>query len=379
MEQSARKIIHIDMDAFYAAVEQRDNPQYRNQPVIVGGKPDSRGVVATCSYEARQFGIHSAMPSSQAYRLCPRAIFVKPRFDAYREASNCIRGIFARYTDLIEPLSLDEAYLDVTDNVLFQGSAKLLAKQIKQDILRQTRLIASAGVAGNKFLAKIASDLGKPDGLYLITPQQAASFVETLAIGRFHGIGPATEKKMRALGIQTGRDLKALPLYRLQQYFGKSAQYYYDIARGIDHRPVNASRSRKSLGAETTFDSDLSDNAAMLQHLQALLSQVLSKLVQGNMLAHTLTIKIKFANFVQITRGRTLAEPISEGLTTQLLLQELLKNSGVERQAVRLLGVTLSGLATDTPTRRFRQLDLFDFVVSPPSAIAGATGNSLTL
>lgn len=357
-----RKIIHIDMDAFYAAVEQRDHPQYRNKPLIVGGKPDSRGVVATCSYEARTFGIHSAMPSSQAYRLCPHAIFVKPRFEAYREASAIIRSIFARYSESVEPLSLDEAYLDVSANTLFQGSAKLLAKQIKQDIVRQTGLIASAGVSCNKFLAKVASDLGKPDGLYLITPQQAAAFVERLPIGKFHGIGPSTEKKMQALGISNGLELKRMPLYLLQQHFGKSAQYYHDIARGIDHRPVNADRTRKSIGVETTFDSDIQGNQQLLQHLQSLLQQALGKLAQSRLLAHTLTIKIKFANFVQITRSRTLAEPIADGPANQLLLNELLKNTGVDRQAVRLLGVTLSSLdASQGQATRWHQLDLFDF------------------
>lgn len=379
MEQAARKIIHIDMDAFYAAVEQRDHPQYRNKPVIVGGKPDSRGVVATCSYEARQFGIHSAMPSSQAYRLCPQAIFVKPRFDAYREASNIIRGIFARYTELFEPLSLDEAYLDVSANHLFRGSAKLLAKQIKQDIFRQTGLIASAGVAGNKFLAKIASDMGKPDGLYLITPQQAESFVETLEIGRFHGIGPATEKKMRELGIHTGGELKAMPLYRLQQHFGKSAQYFYDIARGIDHRPVNASRTRKSVGVETTYDRDISDAAIILQQLQDLLRQALARLAQGGMQAHTLTIKIKFANFVQITRSRSLSEPIADGSRARLLLEELLKSADIEQRAVRLLGVTLSSLDSRASQRgAFRQLDLFEPSDLPPPALAGPIGDILS-
>lgn len=361
MEQAVRKIIHIDMDAFYAAVEQRDYPQYRNKPVIVGGKPDSRGVVATCSYEARKFGIHSAMPSSQAYRLCPHAIFVKPRFEAYREASVIIRDIFGCYSEIVESLSLDEAYLDVSANTLFQGSAKRLARQIKQDILQQTGLIASAGVSCNKFLAKIASDIGKPDGLYLITPQQAATFVDNLPIAKFHGVGPATEKKMQALGIRSGRELKQVPLYLLQQHFGKSAQYFHDIARGIDQRPVNACRARKSIGVETTFDSDIQGLAAVLEQLQALLQQALTKLAQGSLIAHTLTIKIKFANFVQITRSRTLAEPIGDSPANLLLLSELLKNTGVERQAVRLLGVTLSSLDAGRQQQTCYQLDLFEY------------------
>ncbi len=362
MDGAPRKIIHIDMDAFYAAVEQRDNPNYRNKPVIVGGKPDSRGVVATCSYEARKYGIHSAMPSSQAYRLCPQAIFVKPRFDAYREASGIIREIFNRYSDMVEPLSLDEAYLDVSASELFQGSATLLARQIKQDIRHHTQLTASAGISCNKFLAKIASDLGKPDGLYLIAPEQAAGFAEKLAIGKFHGIGPATEKKMRELGIGTGKDLKHTPLALLQLHFGKAAQHYHNIARGIDNRPVNAHRPRKSVGVETTFDSDIEDIQTILQQLHDLLKQALSRLAEKGLTAHTLTIKIKFRNFVQITRGRTMSEPIADTAAIQLLLVELLKNTSVSTQGTRLLGITLSGLDSgQTDYRGYRQMDLFDY------------------
>ena len=360
MQIPPRKIIHIDMDAFYAAVEQRDNPQYRNKPVIVGGKPDSRGVVATCSYEARAFGIHSAMPSAQAFRLCPQAIFVKPRFDAYREASEIIRGIFARYCDRIEPLSLDEAYLDVSAGELFQGSATLLAKQIKQDIRRQTHLIASAGISYNKFLAKIASDLGKPDGLYVITPSQAAEFIERLPVGKFHGIGPATEKKMHELGIETGRDLKQVPLPLLQQHFGKAAAYYYDIARGIDRRPVNAHRERKSVGVETTFEQDIDDPQLVCQQLQQLLKQALSKLSEKQLTAHSLTIKIKYQNFVQITRGRTLSQAIADTPDTVLLIADLLKNTEIDQKKVRLLGVTLSALQQRNNLSRYRQMDLFN-------------------
>lgn len=360
MDDSPRKIIHIDMDAFFAAVEQRDNPQYRNKPIIVGGKPDSRGVVATCSYEARQFGIHSAMPSSHAYRLCPQAIFVKPRFAAYQEASEIIRSIFARYTELFEPLSLDEAYLDVSESWLFQGSATLLAKQIKQDIRRQTHLIASAGISYNKFLAKIASDLGKPDGLYLITPRQGAEFAESLPIGKFHGIGRATEQKMHELGIQTGKDLKQLPLPVLQQHFGKSAQYYYDIARGIDHRSVNGRRIRKSIGVETTFEEDIADPATISGHLQQLLQKTLFKLREKNLEAYTLTVKIKYQNFVQITRGKTLSQPLSDSPSIQLLIAELLKNTAIGEKKVRLLGVSLSGLRGSGSKQRFQQMDLFD-------------------
>lgn len=360
MDGSPRKIIHIDMDAFFAAVEQRDNPQYRNKPIIVGGKPDSRGVVATCSYEARQFGIHSAMPSSHAYRLCPQAIFVKPRFAAYQEASEIIRSIFARYTELFEPLSLDEAYLDVSDSPYFRGSATLLAKQIKQDIRRETGLVASAGISYNKFLAKIASDLGKPDGLYLITPQQGPEFVEKLPVGRFHGIGRATENKMHDLGIRSGKDLKRRSLSVLQQHFGKSAQHYYDIARGIDHRQVRVCRIRKSIGVETTFEADIDDPLVVMEHLRRLLQKALLKLVEKNLDAYTLTIKIKYQNFMQITRGRTLLLPICDNPGAQALIAELLKNTEVGEKKVRLLGVALSGLCARGSALGFRQLDLFD-------------------
>lgn len=360
MEGSPRKIIHIDMDAFYAAVEQRDNPGYRNKPIIVGGKPDSRGVVATCSYEARRFGIRSAMPSSHAYRLCPQAIFVKPRFAVYQEASEIIRSIFHRYCEIFEPLSLDEAYLDVSGSPLFQGSATLLAKHIKQDILRQTRLIASAGISYNKFLAKIASDKGKPDGLYLITPEQGPEFVENLPIGQFHGIGHSTEKKLLELGIQTGKDLKQLPLAVLQQQFGNSAQFFFDIVRGIDHRPVNCRRIRKSLSVETTFEEDIADLAVITGHLQQLLQKTLVKLLEKNLVAHTLTIKIKYQNFVQITRGRTLPQPIRNSPDMQLLIADLLKNTAVGEKKVRLLGIALSGLRARSLVRHYRQMDLFD-------------------
>ncbi len=360
MQEAARKIIHIDMDAFYAAVEQRDNPKYRNKPIIVGGKPDSRGVVATCSYEARRYGIHSAMPSAQAYRLCPQAIFIKPRFDAYREASEIIRAIFVRYCDRIEPLSLDEAYLDVSDSLVFQGSATLLAKQIKQDIRKETRLIASAGISYNKFLAKIASDLDKPDGLHVISPAQAEAFIEGLPIGKFHGIGPATEKKMRELGIATGLDLKRMSLSVLQQHFGKSAKHYYDIARGIDWRPVNAHRDRKSISVETTFAEDLADPNQIQQHLLQLLRQALNKLAEKQLAAYNLTIKIKYQNFVQITRGRTLSEAIADSPSVALIIVDLLKNTAIDEKRVRLLGVTLSALQPRNTLSQYRQMDLFE-------------------
>jgi DNA polymerase-4 len=354
-----RKIIHIDMDAFYAAVEQRDNPAYRGKPIVVGGRPDSRGVVATCSYEARKFGIRSAMAASQAYRLCPQAIFVKPRFDAYKEVSAAIRRIFAEYTELFEPLSLDEAYLDVTDVSRCRSSATLIAKEIKDKIRRQTGLTASAGVSYNKFLAKIASDIDKPDGLYLITPEQGPGFVERLPVGKFHGIGQATEKKMHELGIQTGLDLKRWPLPLLMQHFGKSGQYYYDIARGIDHRPVRNYRPSKSVGVEMTYQEDLDDPNIILQQLLDLMGKALTRLAAKQMTAHTLTVKLKYHNFVQITRSKTLPQAITQVEGFEAVLADLLRDTEVGARKVRLLGVALSSLNT-TEMPLYRQTDLFD-------------------
>jgi len=359
-DDACRKIIHIDMDAFFAAVEQRDHPQYHNKPLIVGGKPDSRGVVATCSYEARKYGIHSAMPSSQAYRLCPQAIFVKPRFEAYKEASNIIRQIFSNYTDLFEPLSLDEAYLDVSNNRSHQGSATLIAKEIKQSILQKTRLVASAGISYNKFLAKIASDMDKPNGLYLITPEQGSQFAEQLAVGKFHGIGKATEKKMHALGIKIGNDLKNQSLAFLLQSFGKAGQYYYNISRGIDHRPVNNHRISKSVGVETTFQTDINDRIDVVQHLHKLLEKALKKLNDKRMTAQTLTIKIKYHDFVQITRSRTLSQSISASTDLHPVFNDLLNNTDVGQRKIRLLGVTLSSLQNHSQINHYRQLDLFE-------------------
>lgn len=356
---ATRKIIHIDMDAFFAAVEQRDFPQYRNKPVIVGGAPDSRGVVATCSYEARQYGIHSAMPSSQAYRLCPQAIFVEPRFEAYREASMAIRKIFACYTELFEPLSLDEAYLDVSDVALHQGSATLIAKAIKTKIKQETQLIASAGVSYNKFLAKIASDINKPDGLYLITPEQGPSFVEQLPVEKFHGVGKATAVKMQSLGIRTGKDLKELPLEILQQYFGKSGLHYYNISRGIDNRPVNNYRIRKSVGVEITFQQDIKTKRDAIAHLHRLLEKALSKVTEKQLVAHTLTVKIKYHDFVQITRSRTLPHIITAASAIGAIIEDLLKNTDIGRRNVRLLGVTLSSLQGKSEQTSFQQMDLF--------------------
>lgn len=340
----SRKIIHIDMDAFYAAVEQRDDPSLRGRPLVVGGSPDGRGVVATASYEARRFGIRSAMAAAYARRLCPQAIFLRPRFEAYRAESRRIRAIFRRYTSLVEPLSLDEAYLDVTDSDACRGSATLIARQIRQEIYQETGLTASAGVSYNKFLAKLASDINKPDGQYVVAPEEGAAFVAELPVGRFHGVGPATEAKMHELGIKTGADLARWSLPELQAAFGKSGEFFYNIARGIDQREVRSSRERKSYGSETTFERDLSDVSVMLAALQPLADEVLAGLAARQLTASTWTLKVKYHDFQQITRSYTAPQPLMELEALMQLLQELLGRTEAASRPVRLLGVTGSGL-----------------------------------
>ncbi len=340
-----KKIIHIDMDAFFASVEQRDNPALQNRPVIVGGKPDSRGVVAAASYEARQYGIHSAMPCSQAYRKCPQAVFVKPRFSAYREVSQQIQAIFAQYTDLIEPLSLDEAYLDVTENKVNNPSATRIAQAIRQQIKQKTGLTASAGVSYNKFIAKIASDINKPDGVKVVLPEEGEAFVAQLAIGRFYGVGQATEKKMRALGIENGAHLKEKSLDFLLQNFGKAGSFYYQIARGLDKREVNAFRERKSLGSETTFVNDLSDMDELLKQMSSLAKAVSDDLAKKKIKGKTVTLKVKYDDFVQVTRSKTIERKINDYDTIYSLCRMLLMKTDADQRKVRLLGISLSSFA----------------------------------
>jgi len=337
-----RKIIHVDMDAFFASVEQRDHPEYQGKPLIVGGKPNSRGVVAACSYEARQFGIRSAMSCAKAFKLCPEALFVPPRFEAYREASEKIREIFWRYGSQVEPLSLDEAYIDVTYTASFDGSATRIAETIKEEIRKETGLIASAGVSYNKFLAKIASDMDKPDGLYVIKPEQGAAFVAALPVGKFFGVGPATEKKMFKHGIYTGKDMLRWSLEDLTAVFGKSAAYYYQVARGIDNRPVRSTRTRKSLGKETTFKQDILDVVELQKQINALANKVFSRIQEQNLKPKTMTLKVKYANFKQVTRAFTQAEPFTDADTVKEILKQLLKQTDAGKQAIRLVGVTAS-------------------------------------
>ena len=356
---TTRKIIHIDMDAFFASVEQRDKPELRGRPVIVGGLPDRRGVVAAASYEVREFGVHSAMSSARAMRLCPEAVFVRPRFEAYRRESEFIRAIFRRYTALVEPLSLDEAYLDVSDCEQCQGSATLIARDIKRRIFAETGLRASAGVSYNKFLAKIASDMDKPDGLYLIPPEQGPGFIAKLPVHKFHGVGKATARKMQALGIHTGRDLRQWSLDDLLTRFGKVGRFYYLIVRGIDERPVRPERVRKSVGCEKTFLEDLHGVAACLRELRPLADRLETLLREKALAARTLTLKVKYHDFVQITRSQTLEDGYTRAQEIGVLLPGLLARTGVAERAVRLLGLTASGLQACVDEDPISQLPLF--------------------
>src|SRR5271170_5409588 len=347
----ARKIVHVDMDAFYASVEQRDNPELRGKPVAVGGSRE-RGVVAAASYEARKFGVHSAMPSVTAKRRCPDLIFVKPRFDAYKAISEQIRQIFAGYTPIIEPLSLDEAYLDVTENLKGITLATQIAKEIRARIRAETELTASAGVSYNKFLAKLASDHRKPDGLFVITPAMGPAFVETLPVRKFHGVGPATAKKMAQFGIETGLDLKAQTLAFLQQHFGKAGSYYHGVARGVDERPVRADRIRKSVGAENTFAEDLFTYEAARDALQDIIDKVWRYCEGSGLRGRTVTLKVKFANFQQITRSRTGQVQIGTRSELEQLGNALLEPLFPVAKGVRLLGVSLSTLAGESESER---------------------------
>jgi DNA polymerase IV len=342
-----RKIIHVDMDAFYASVEQRDNPELRGKPVAVGGSRE-RGVVAAASYEARKFGVRSAMPSVTAKRNCPDLIFVNPRFDVYKAVSLQVRAIFAEHTPLIEPLSLDEAYLDVTENS-GTTSATEIAEAIRARIRAETGLTASAGVSYNKFLAKLASDYRKPDGLYVITPKMGLDFVENLPVGKFHGIGPATTVRMNAHGIHTGADLRAQSLDFLQRHFGKAGGFYYWISRGVDERPVRADRVRKSVGAENTFFADLFALGEARDALRPIIEKVWHHCEATRTLGRTVTLKVKYADFRQITRRVTCDAPVSTQAALKQISYALLEPVFPVQQGIRLLGVTLSSLARDLP------------------------------
>lgn len=349
-----RKIIHIDMDAFYASIEQRDNPDLRGKPVAVGGSRE-RGVVAAASYEARKYGVRSAMASVTARRMCSKLIFVKPRFEVYQQVSIQINEIFHQYTDLVEPLSLDEAFLDVTENKMNIAVATDIAREIKQKIKDVTNLTASAGVSYNKFLAKIASDYKKPDGLFVIKPKIATDFIEQLPVRKFFGVGEVTAEKMTRLGIITGKDLKEWNLEALTRNFGKAGIFFYNIARGIDERPVNPLRIRKSIGVEYTFEEDLFGLEAWVEALNRIEKELIERIERKNRKGRTLTLKVKFQNFDQITRSKSSETYLTSEDIHQYMLY-LVENIEDKESGVRLLGLTVSNL--DSPVSEIVQLKI---------------------
>ena len=363
-DDDVRKIIHIDMDAFFASVEQRDNPELRGRPVAVGGS-SGRGVVAAASYEARAFGVKSAMPSITAQRLCPDLVFCKSRFDVYCEASQQIRAIFAEHTDLIEPLSLDEAYLDVTASCHADRTATRIAQAIRRDIFERTSLTASAGVSYNKFLAKLASDQNKPDGICIIRPGDGAAFVQSLPIRRFHGVGPRGEEKMHRLGIRTGADLAGRDMPWLQANFGSFAQYLYRAARGIDNRPVRSHRVRKSVGGERTFGTDISTAPVLHETLDTIVDIVWDRIERTHARGRTVTLKLKYNDFRIVSRARTMTDLVDDKARFATIGHQLLDEMLPLPLPIRLMGMSMSKLGTSpmyesqvTSGDRFAQLRL---------------------
>jgi DNA polymerase-4 len=342
-EKPIRKIIHVDMDAFYASVEQRDDPSLKGKPVAVGG--GHRGVVMAASYEARKYGVRSAMPSVTAKRLCPELIFVKTRFDAYRAVSQQIRSIFRHYTDLVEPLSLDEAYLDVTEDRRGLGTARAIAEDIRCRIRKETGLSASAGVSYCKFIAKLASDYRKPDGLTVITPERGPEFVASLPVARFHGVGPVTAKKMERLGIATGADLREWSLPALEAEFGSSGSWYYRICRGIDEREVKPDRPYKSVSAERTFDEDLRDPDRLASELERIAGYAWERVSRAEVTGRTVTLKVKFGDFTIITRSKSFSKPVPDQPAFRAAGQSLLSALFPLPKGIRLLGLGLHNLS----------------------------------
>ncbi|WP_425392192.1 DNA polymerase IV [Ekhidna sp.] len=346
------------MDAFYASVEQLDNPKLKGKPVAVGGN-SQRGVVAAASYEARKFGVKSAMPSAKAAKQCPNLIFVKPRFPRYKELSSQIREVFFEYTDLVEPLSLDEAYLDVTENKIGLNSATLIAKEIKQKIQARTGLIASAGISYNKFLAKTASDMDKPDGLYVILPDEAEDFVSKLPVHRFHGIGKVTAEKMVKAGIFTGKDLKKKSLEDLKLRYGKSGQYYYNICRAIDHRMVQPTRETKSVSAERTFEDNIYELEDAIEEVDRIAHISFDRYQRSKASdGHTITIKLKYGDFRQITRSKTLEQAINNESEFVAIARQLMTEDLLDEHGVRLIGVGISNFRKDEEPEQQSQLTL---------------------
>lgn len=359
-----RKIIHVDMDAYYASIEQRDNPEYRGKPIVVGGSPVGRGgVVATASYEARRFGIRSAMPSKRALELCPEVIFIYPRFNVYKEVSNHIHDIFRRYTDLIEPLSLDEAYLDVTRDKQNIGSAIEVATRIRAAIKSELQLTASAGVSVNKFVAKIASDINKPDGLTFIGPSRIERFIEELPVEKFFGVGKVTATKMKRMGLFNGADLKRLSQEDLTHHFGKTGKFFYEIVRGIDNREVQPDRATKSMSAEDTFPKDLTLIDEMENEIDKIARVVQERLRRRGLQGKTVTLKIKYHDFRQVTRSKSLEHPLDDAETIASIAKALLNSTQPEGKKIRLLGIGLANFGnTENPPQvvdKSDQLKLF--------------------
>ncbi len=340
--KKSRAIIHIDMDAFYTSVEQNDHPELKGKPVIVGGSPTSRGVVSSASYEARAFGIHSAMPCSKAYRILPNAIFLKPNFERYEEISHQMMEIFHHYTEFVEPLSLDEAYLDVTQSPFLKTTVTHLAQEIKQAIFEKTGLTASAGIGPNKFIAKLASDYKKPNGLTVVKPSEAKKFILPLPIGKMWGVGEVTEKHFKSLGIQTIGDIRKLSLKKMADEFGKSGFFYYKLAQGVDDRPVEASSEYKSIGQETTFERDTLDIDFMREILHELCQSVAERLLSNEIKAHTVTLKVKYHDFKLITRSRTVSIPVQKAHDLMNVIEILFPKTEAGQKQIRLLGVSVS-------------------------------------
>lgn len=373
-----RRILHCDMDCFYAAVHMRDDPSLAGRPVVIGGRAQSRGVVAAASYEARQFGVRSAMPSAEAARRCPQAIFIKPDFPRYRDESQKIFEIFRRFTQVMQPASLDEAYLDVSDRLEPYGSATAIAQEIRRCVRQERRLAVSVGVGPNRLVAKIASDYHKPDGLTVVKPDRVQEFLDALSVRRLHGVGPATEKALKRLGVETIADLRAIDLEVLSRRFGRHGLGLYRYSRGLDDRPVRTDRQRKSLGHERTYGEDLRSLREMDQQLEGLAAKVAEGLSRREIAAKTLTVKVRYGDFTTLTRSRTVERPTADGSTITRIAKELLRQTEAGRRSVRLLGVTGSGFDSGGP----QQLWLFDGGAwnqsPPPDQASTDSGFSIT-
>ena len=350
-----RRVLHCDMDCFYAAVHMRDDPSLRGKPVIIGGRPESRGVVAAASYEVRRFGVHSAMPSSRARRLCPDAIFIPPDFRRYSRESEKIFAIYRELTPLVQAVSIDEAYLDVTDHLGEAGSATAVAREIRRRVREERGLTVSVGVGPSRLIAKIASDFDKPDGLTVVPPGKVQAFLDPLPVRRLHGVGPATEKALADLGVRTVAELRALPLEALTDRFGKHGRILFEFSRGIDDRPVETHSERKSLGTENTYAEDLTDFAEMEEEVERLAQSLAQSLARSGLAGCTVTLKLRYSDFTTLTRSRTFAVPVYDGATIAGCVKDLLRRTEAPTRPVRLLGVTASNLVRE----RIEQLWLF--------------------